>query len=107
MGSSCNLSWRRSKRSSQPTNEPPENISAPLTRHGARHQHAGTALWNIGRKKTYLRVLRNPGVKQDLEVVFRFVLEVNEPELKHHKATLHGVPSDTFPRRRVHLSERD
>lgn len=48
-------------------------------------------------------MLQNPGVKLDLE----FVLEVNELKLKHHKATLPGVPSDTFPRWRAHLSERD
>lgn len=46
-------------------------------------------------KKTYLQVLRNPGATLDLQLL----LEVNETELKHHKATLQSVLADTFPRR--------
>lgn len=48
---------------------------------------------NNARRKTYLQVLRNPGSKLDLELL----LEVSEPELKHHKVMLHSVATDTFP----------
>lgn len=58
-------------------------------------KHAAGHTDTLEGKKTYLQVLRNPGATLDLQLL----LEVNETELKHHKAMLQSVLADTFPRR--------